>query len=196
MFFKNSNTRKAKRGVLEFATASDSIYLLNCCEQLPNSSPSQLDKGECIMTLAKIVYASMTGNTEEIADIVAEAFENLDLEVEIDECSAVEASDFENADICVVATYTYGDGELPDEIVDFYEDLADVDLTGKIYGVCGSGDTFYDEFCKSVDDFDAQFAKTGATKGTEVVKVDLAAEDDDIVKLEEFAKNLAEKVNG
>ena len=29
------------------------------------------------MTLAKIVYASMTGNTEEIADIVAEALENL-----------------------------------------------------------------------------------------------------------------------
>ena len=28
------------------------------------------------MALAKIVYASMTGNTEEIADIVAEAFEN------------------------------------------------------------------------------------------------------------------------
>lgn len=27
------------------------------------------------MALAKIVYASMTGNTEEIADIVAEAFE-------------------------------------------------------------------------------------------------------------------------
>ena len=36
------------------------------------------------MTLAKIVYASMTGNTEEIADIVAEAFEDLELEVEID----------------------------------------------------------------------------------------------------------------
>ncbi|EGG51572.1 hypothetical protein HMPREF9520_03201 [Enterococcus faecalis TX1467] len=31
------------------------------------------------MTLAKIVYASMTGNTEEIADIVAEAFEDLEL---------------------------------------------------------------------------------------------------------------------
>ena len=35
------------------------------------------------MALAKIVYASMTGNTEEIADIVAEAFENLDIDVEI-----------------------------------------------------------------------------------------------------------------
>ena len=71
------------------------------------------------MTLAKIVYASMTGNTEEIADIVAEAFEDLELEVEIDECTQVDAADFEEADICVVATYTYGDGDLPDEIVDF-----------------------------------------------------------------------------
>lgn len=144
------------------------------------------------MALAKIVYASMTGNTEEIADIVAEALENLGIEVEIDECTQVDAEDFADADICVVATYTYGDGELPDEIVDFYEDLQEIDLTGKIYGVCGSGDTFYDEFCKSVDDFDAAFVKTGATKGAEAVKVDLAAEEEDIQKLEAFAKKLVE----
>lgn len=37
------------------------------------------------MALAKIVYASMTGNTEEIADIVSEALENLDMEVEIND---------------------------------------------------------------------------------------------------------------
>lgn len=147
------------------------------------------------MTLAKIVYASMTGNTEEIADIVAEAFENLDIDVEINECTQVDADEFEDADICVVATYTYGDGELPDEIVDFYEDLEDVDLEGKVYGVCGSGDTFYDEFCKSVDDFDAVFAKTGATKGAENVKVDLNAEEEDIENLEAFAKALVAKAD-
>ena len=133
------------------------------------------------MTLAKIVYASMTGNTEEIADIVAEAFEDLELEV----------ADFEEADICVVATYTYGDGDLPDEIVDFYEDLQEIDLSGKIFGVCGSGDTFYDDFCKSVDDFEAVFTQIGAKKGADSVKVDLAAEEDDIQRLEEFAKKLA-----
>lgn len=147
------------------------------------------------MALAKIVYASMTGNTEEIADIVAEAFENLDIDVEINECTQVDADEFEDADICVVATYTYGDGELPDEIVDFYEDLEDVDLEGKVYGVCGSGDTFYDEFCKSVDDFDAVFAKTGATKGAENVKVDLNAEEEDIENLEAFAKALVAKAD-
>jgi flavodoxin len=35
------------------------------------------------MTLAKIVYASLTGNTEEIADIVAESLEEQGIEVEI-----------------------------------------------------------------------------------------------------------------
>lgn len=146
------------------------------------------------MPLAKIFYASLTGNTEEIADIVAESLEDLDFDVEIEECSNVSASDFEDADLCVVATYTYGDGDLPDEIVDLYDDLLEMDLSGKIFGVCGSGDTFYDYFCKSVDDFEQAFLKTGATKGTESVKVELNAEDEDIDRLEAFAKQLAQAV--
>ncbi|MDT2827562.1 flavodoxin [Enterococcus viikkiensis] len=144
------------------------------------------------MTVAKIVYASMTGNTEEIADIVAEAFENLNIDVEIDECTQVDAEDFEDADICVVATYTYGEGDLPDEMEDFYEDLKELDLTGKIFGVCGSGDTFYDQYCKSVDDFDAVFEKIGATRGADSVKVEMAAEEEDIENLEAFAKKIAD----
>lgn len=146
------------------------------------------------MALAKIVYASMTGNTEEIADIVAKKLEELGHTVEVDECTTVDANAFEDVDIAIVATYTYGDGELPDEIVDFYEELKDLDLAGKVYGVVGSGDTFYDEFCKSVDDFEAAFARTGATRGAESVKVDLAAEDEDIVRLEAFAEQVSQNV--
>ena len=145
------------------------------------------------MTLAKIIYASMTGNTEEIADIVAETMEELGIEVEIDECTQVDAADFEAADICVVASYTYDEGNLPDEIMDFYDDLQELDLLGKIFGVCGSGDTFYDFFCKAVDDFEEAFLKTGAIKGAEGVKVDLAAEEEDIQNLEAFAKQLVEQ---
>ena len=146
------------------------------------------------MALAKIIYASMNGNTEEIADIVGQKLEELGHDVEVDECTTVDASDFEDADLAIVATYTYGDGDLPDEIVDLYEDLADLDLSGKIYGVVGSGDTFYDYFCKAVDDFEEQFAQTGAEKGAESVKVDLAAEDEDIEKLEAFAETLSAKL--
>ena len=113
------------------------------------------------MALAKIVFASMTGNTEEIADIVADKLRDLGLDVDVDECTTVDASDF---------------------------------LNGKIYGVVGSGDTFYDEFCKAVDDFDRVFVSTGAEKGSECVKVDLSAEEEDIERLEQFAEELAAKV--
>jgi len=135
------------------------------------------------MALAKIVFASMTGNTEEIADIVADKLRECGLDVDVDECTTVDASDFLEADIAIVATYTYGDGELPDEMMDFYEDLADLNLSGKIYGVVGSG-----------DDFDRVFIATGAEKGSECVKVDLSAEEEDIERLEQFAEELAVKV--
>lgn len=144
------------------------------------------------MASAKIVYASMTGNNEEIAGILEAAFENLGVSVNSDEISQADAADFLDSDICVVATYTYGDGELPDEAIDFYEDLADEDLSGKIYGVCGSGDTFYDDFGKAIDDFSKAFTKAGATKGAETVKVDLAPEADDTDRLNAFVKQLVD----
>ena len=146
------------------------------------------------MATAKVVYASMTGNNEEIADIVEEALENLNVSVETSEISQADPSDFEDTDICIVCSYTYGDdGDLPDEAVDFYEDLKEMDLTGKVYGVCGSGDTFYDEFCKVVDDFAGVFEQTGATKGSDVVKVDLAPEAEDIEHLEKFVAEIVAK---
>ena len=146
------------------------------------------------MATAKVVYASMTGNNEEIAEIVEEALESLNVDVETTEISQADTADFEDSDLCIVCSYTYGDdGDLPDEAVDFYEDLKDIDLTGKVYGVCGSGDTFYDDFCKVVDDFAAVFEQTGATKGSDVVKVDLSAEAEDIEHLEKFVSEIVAK---
>ena len=140
------------------------------------------------MTLAKIVYASMTGNTEEIADIVAEAFEDLELEVEIDECTQVDAADFEEADICVVATYTYGDGDLPDEIVDFMKTYKRLIYQEKSSAFVVQETRFMMIFVNRWTTSKQSLLKLGQ-KGADSVKVDLAAEEDDIQRLEEFAKN-------
>lgn len=143
---------------------------------------------------ARIVYASMTGNTEQCMDIVEEALESLDVDVIVEESSFADPFDFEEDDICIVGTYTWGpDGNLPDEIIDFYEELEEVDLDGKVFGVFGSGDTFYEgKFCQSAVDFDNQFEKTGAARGAECVKVKLDPEEDDISQLEQFAQALYE----
>lgn len=139
----------------------------------------------------QLVYASMTGNNEEIADILTDSFQKLGADVTETEISQADVAEFETADICVLVTYTYGEGDMPDEAQDFYDDLMETDLTGKHYGVCGSGDRFYEgHFCATVDDFDQALAHTGAIKAAKTVKIDLAPEGDDIKALEEFAAAL------
>lgn len=140
--------------------------------------------------LATIIYTSLTGNTEEIADIITDELEAQDIEVDMINIDEAAGDEFEDSDICIVCTYTYDDGDIPSEIMEFYEELPDMDLSGKVFGVAGSGDTFYDFYCKSVDDFEEAFKKTGATKGADSVKVELAPEQEDIDHLEAFARQL------
>ena len=143
------------------------------------------------MLKALLVYTSLTGNTRECAQIIKDALNELGVEVTTAESTYATPEDFYTFDLCIVGTYTYGiDGSLPDEMVDFYEELADVDLTGKVFGTFGSGDTFYEKFCKSVDDFTVQFLKTGATEGAKSVKIDLDPEMEEKKALEVFAKEL------
>ncbi len=143
------------------------------------------------MALAKIVYASMTGNTEEISEIIEEKLEDEGFEVEREECSDVDSDFFEDADVCIVATYTYGDGELPFEFEDFFSDLKNENLEDKLFGVVGSGDTEYGEYyCQSARDFVEQFKQTGAKEGAALVCIENNAEDEDIDLLQTFVEEL------
>ena len=143
---------------------------------------------------ALVVYATITGNNQDVADIITDALEYLDVDVEETEMTMADPADFDDVDICVICPYTYDEGALPEGGLDFYDDLQEEQLDGKVYGVAGSGDTFYgDDFCVAVDKFGDALAKTGATKGAENVHVNLAPDEDDIKKLDAFAKQLVEK---
>lgn len=143
---------------------------------------------------ALVVYATITGNNEDVADIITDALEDLNVDVEETEITMADPADFNDVDICVICPYTYDEGALPEEGLDFYDDLQEEQLDGKVYGVAGSGDTFYgDDFCVAVDKFGEALAKTGASKGAENVHVNLAPDEDDIKKLDTFAKQLVEK---
>ncbi|KRM37835.1 flavodoxin [Limosilactobacillus pontis DSM 8475] len=141
-----------------------------------------------------MVYATITGNNEDVADIITDALEDLNVDVEETEITMADPADFNDVDICVICPYTYDEGALPEEGLDFYDDLQEEQLDGKVYGVAGSGDTFYgNDFCVAVDKFGEALAKTGASKGAENVHVNLAPDEDDIKKLDAFAKQLVEK---
>jgi len=145
------------------------------------------------MTKVKIVFASITGNDEDIAYVLTEKFEEFGCSVDMSEVSQTDAADFEDSDICIIASYTYDQGIVPDEALDFYDDMKDLDLSEKTFGVCGSGDTFYEDFCRAVDEFSKVFEDTGAIKGSDSVKVELDPEQEDIDHLDAFAEEIYKK---
>ncbi|KAF0336787.1 flavodoxin [Pediococcus acidilactici] len=149
------------------------------------------------MPTAKVVFATITGNNEDCADIITEALEDLGVEVDETEISQTDAAELKDYDINVIVPYTYDEGALPEEGLDFYDDLADLDLSGKIYGVAGSGDTFYEEFyCIAVDKFSEALTKANATKGTADLKINLAPESqEDLDHLDQFAQDLVDAYN-
>lgn len=147
------------------------------------------------MARVMLVYTSLTGNTRAGAEIVTETLEELGAEVDVVQGYDADPFDFEDYDICIVGTYTYGtNADLPDEIVDFYEELEEAELENKIYGVFGSGDVFYgDLYGLCVDYFEDQFEKTGAEKGSDGVKYNLDPQEEATENLKQFAKELFEK---
>lgn len=147
--------------------------------------------------IVKLVYASLTGNTEMLSDLIIEKLEERDVEVEKLFIEDMEDMEFLNdADAFIVATYTYGEGELPDEMMDFFDEIPNMDLGGKIYGVIGTGDTVYEQYCVCVDQFDEQIKQTGATNPTENLKIEIEADtDEDFENIDKFVEDFVGALN-
>ncbi|RMC40717.1 MULTISPECIES: flavodoxin [unclassified Lactobacillus] len=145
---------------------------------------------------ARIVYASMTGNDADIADILEEELQDYGFDVETSEAEFTDASDYLSSDLCIFVTYTYGEGTMTDEISDFYEQLKELNLTGKYFAVMGSGDLVYaDHFCENVFDFEKMFKQVGAKEITKPVTIENAPDDEAISKIENAAKEMADQLN-
>lgn len=146
---------------------------------------------------ATIVYASMTGNDEDMADMLYEDLEDFGFEVESNDVSFADASEYLDADLCIMITYTYGEGTMTDELKDFYDQLKEIDLTGKKFAVMGSGDkTYNDHYCENVFDFQKAFIECGAEEITKPVTIENAPDEAAIELIDYAAKEMNDKLNG
>lgn len=140
---------------------------------------------------AKIIYATITGNNEKLADLIIERLSRNHIATVKEEISLSDAETLLNFDLIILVPYTYDLGALPDEGLDFYDDLATLDLTGIKYAVAGSGDDFYgSDFCKAVDIFDLAFQATNATKATANLKINLWPEATDLPLIDQFVADI------
>lgn len=146
---------------------------------------------------ARIVYASMTGNDADMAEILEEDLQDYDFDVETSEAEFTDASDYLASDLCIFVTYTYGEGKMTDDVADFYEQLQELDLNGKYFAVMGSGDkTYNDHFCENVFDFEKMFKQVGAKEVVAPVTIENAPDDDAIAAIDKAAEEMADRLNG
>ena len=145
-----------------------------------------------------ILYASSTGNTEEIARLLNKSLDKDHFEVTLKnlEMEESEAKLLLEYDGILFGTYTYDDGDLPFETEVFSDYLDTIDLSGKVIGLFGSGDTSYSQFCQAVEEMKENFRRTQAVVIDTTVKIDLDPQDEEdfeaIKKLaEEFQRTLS-----
>lgn len=139
-----------------------------------------------------IAYASMSGNTEEIADLLKAKLEQLGHSIDLREIEHTDTKELLDYDAFLIGSYTWGDGELPYEAEDFYEALPQVNLSGKKAAVFGSGDTAYPQFCAAVDLFQQRLKEAGAELTQEGIRIEYTPDtQEEKDRCEKFAADFA-----
>ncbi|MFB0844422.1 flavodoxin [Paenibacillus oleatilyticus] len=139
-----------------------------------------------------IVFASMTGNTEEMADEVAEGVRGAGIEPVVKNVMDTSGHELGEYDGIILGAYTWGDGELPDEFLDFYEEMDGLELSGKKAAVFGSADSSYAQFGKAVDLLKEKLEELGADVVAEGLKVELNPSDSDKAACRALGKQVAD----
>ena len=102
------------------------------------------------MNSIQIIIGSMLGNSEYVAEAVADVLTDAGYEATLHVKPNFDEIEIEKQ-IWLICTSTHGTGELPDNIKSFAENLenTDKDLSNLQFAIIGLGDSGYDSFCRA-----------------------------------------------
>ncbi|MDD4864065.1 MAG: assimilatory sulfite reductase (NADPH) flavoprotein subunit [Alishewanella agri] len=111
-----------------------------------------------------VLYGSQTGNAKHVAEDLGKAASGKGFTVKVQDLAEYKAANLKNERFLVIVTSTYGEGEPPENAISFYNFLFSKkapQLPELRYAVLGLGDTSYEFFCKTAQDFDQRLAELG-----------------------------------
>ena len=134
-----------------------------------------------------VFYASMSGNTEAIADIIAGELKDQNHDVDLEDFMSVQsAAELLNYDLTFIGLYTWGDGDYPDECLDIIEEIEQLDLENHPFAIFGSGDTSYPEFCGALDHLQKLIEEQGGTVVGSPLRIEFNPEPEDEDEIKKF----------
>ncbi|MDA0410799.1 flavodoxin domain-containing protein [Levilactobacillus brevis] len=137
----------------------------------------------------QIIYASQSGRNQAIAGHLQAQLASK-VQTVVTEISQADAFALSENDAVIVVTYTYHDGDLPDEAQDFFEDLKEVDLARTKFAVLGSSSKKHIHFGRAVDYLTMQLNSSNSEQVADSVKIDQDPDDADWQRVDQLAQRV------
>lgn len=146
-----------------------------------------MDLTNCNISIA-IVYASISGNTKELAQELYHILLTKSVNISIYKIEEFSVTDLCQFNAVAIGTYTWGNGDIPKEMRKLYrafETNSRKDITTAVFG---TGDSFYPMFCGAVDHFrDMLYVHTNLAA---TFKVELRPQKQDLQRCKKFVETL------
>ena len=104
------------------------------------------------MAKVGVFYGSTTGHTQEVVENVVSKLNDAGLETDIFDVSKASKDDLVKYENLILASSTYGDGDLQTDWEDFANNLCEDSFENKVVAIIGLGDqdSYSDTFCDAI----------------------------------------------
>jgi MioC protein len=128
------------------------------------------------MSSVNIIVGSQMGSAEYVAEQLSEELNNQGIDAQLYDQPVFSNINKQNT-IWLICTSTYGAGDYPENLIDFVNDLTQVDdLFSLKYSVIALGDTSYDTYNLAGRNIDALLAEKGALRIAERLELNIIDE--------------------
>ena len=139
-----------------------------------------------------IVYSSKTGNTEELVYLIQELFIRKNVVVKLFRIEQFQMNELNNYEAIVIGTYTWGNGNIPHEMMGIFRAFETQDMKNIVTAVVGTGDSGYPNFCGAVDEFKSMLYYH--THLAVTLKIEVSPQKEDLSRCIRFVEIVLERI--
>ncbi|WP_153916394.1 flavodoxin [Shewanella sp. TC10] len=126
------------------------------------------------MEKVNLVFGTVYGSAQFVAETLTDKIAELDFKTNLLQPNDLVGYVPSEDELLIIVTSTTGQGDLPDDIAQWFGELKSVApyLPKLQYSIIGLGDSSYETFCGAAKQFDELLIELGATSLTETLEID------------------------